>query len=187
MIDSELVILLSDSDKTELLNSIEKDGYYAIKDIIKSIQLNANNQDFTLMDIDMIIIFDLHINYNMYVDEHNIYTRDQVIEKYNLDSFRLSPEQLFNHQQVEIIDSDYYIFDEECENRQPQKLYNTKIYIGKEKWKDFMITYRFMKSMMFISESRLAITNSEQNKESEKNKESKYIDKILERVLNNDT
>jgi hypothetical protein len=147
-----------------------------------TVKLNPD-LDFTSIDVDLIIMIDLRTNYKTFIIDHDILSREHVIEKYNLKKFKLEPEHLFNQQKIEVIDNDYFIFDEESETRHPQKLYNTKIYLGKEKWKDFMITFRFMRSLSFISETRLAIADI--NKYSEKNKDSEYIDKVLEQVLNN--
>ena len=180
--------LLSESDKNILLEHIEQHGYDTINDLTNTILKNINqDNDYTLIDTDLVIMFDLRTNYKVFITEYDIYTREQVIEKYNLTKFKLEPEQIFNNQKIEVINDDYFIFDEEIEQRKPQKIYNTKIYIGKEKWKDFIITFRFMRSMSFILENRLTITDSDKNKESEKNKETEYIDKVLERVLNNDS
>lgn len=180
MIDSELICLLSIEDQNNLKSDIDKYGYDDIKTLRSHLQKNLNSNDYTLIDADLIITFDLHTNYSIFITENEIFNKEEVIKKFNLSAFNIEPEQLFNNQKIEVIDSDYFIFDSECENRNPQKLYNTKIYIGKEKWKDFMISFRFMRSLSFISKSRLSIADSKE----EKIKENEYINNILDRVLN---
>ena len=192
--NSELLFLLSDDDKKTLSEHIATNGYDSLKNLLDIIHKNSMIEDYTLLDVDILITFDLRTNYKIFITENEIMTRDMIIEKYKLSRFKLEPEQLFNHQKIKVCDTDYIIFDEECEEsgllNNNTNLYNTKVYIGKEKWKDFMITFRFMRSLTFISETRLAITESEKNdtlinKESIKNKESEYIDKVLEQVLHN--
>jgi len=183
--NSELFIYLSEEDKKFLLNDIEENGYSKPSDLINMIRKNLNqDMDFTIVDADLIFIFDLRSNYKIFITKDEIMTREEVINKYNLTSFNLEPEQLFNNQKIEVIDNDFFIFDEENENENEnknnlKKLHNTKIYIGKNRWEDFIITFRFMRSLKFISSARIAITNSE------KNKDSNYIDKIIDNVLDN--
>lgn len=175
--DSDLIILLSKEDQDTLAQHINEYGYDTIKTLNDYMHKSINpDNDFTLIDVDTLITFDLRINYKIFITETEIFTREQIIEKFNLNSFKIEPELLFDHQKIEVIGDDYFMVEGNAEH-----LYNTKVYIGKDKWKDFMITFRFMRSLSFISESRLTITNSEKNKESE------YIDKVLEQVLNNGT
>jgi hypothetical protein len=186
MIDSELIILLSQSDLDNLTKEISDNGYATINDLRQIMQTNLpHDLDFTAADVDIICLFDLRTNYKVFITEHEIMTREELIEKYNLNKFKLEPEQLFNLQKIDINEYDYNIFDEECEkDKKTNKLYSTKIYIGKEKWKDFIIMFRFMRSLSFISETKLTITDSEKNKDFEKNKDSEYIGKIFEQVFN---
>lgn len=184
-IDSELVSLLSDADKEILTKNINENGYDDISTLLSNMKINNLENDFTLIDPDILITMDLRTNYKIFITENEILKRNEVIDKYNLKQFRLEPEQLFNIQKIEVINNDYFIFDEESETRKPLTLYSTKIYIGKEKWKDFMITFRYMRSLSFIAKARLSIDYNKNN-ESEKNKESEYIDKILEQVIRKD-
>lgn len=195
MVESELIFLLSEDDKNQLSKKLKEDGYdtpdQLRNQLLKNIQ---SNLEFTSIDVDIICMFDLQINYKIFITSDEILTREEVIKKYNLEKFKIEPEQLFNQQSIEVIDGDYFIFDKECENRVPQKIYNTKVYIGKEKWKDFMITFRFMRSLSFISDIKLSIENtneknknSKENKNSEENKDIRYIGKLIDQVLNNET
>jgi hypothetical protein len=183
---SELLELLSNDDRQYILKDIQENGYSSINDIYAMVQKNAVLTDFTLLDADLIVMIDLKINYPLFITESQLLTRGRLIEQYNLEKFKIEPEQLFNIQCIEVIDNDYFIFDKETDERHPAKLYNTKIYIGKEKWKDFMVAFRFMRSMSFMTEMRLAITESASEKNKEKNKESKYIETVIEQVLKYD-
>jgi hypothetical protein len=174
MICSDLVGLLSDEDKLVLLNDIKKSGYYTIQDIIRYICHNHTHDDFTSIDADLVISIDLHTNYKVFITEHDIYTREQIMDKYNVASVGLTdPEILFNPQQIEVIDSDYFIFDQETTTRTPQKLLSTKVYIGKEKWKDYMVAFRFMRSMAFISNNKNLIKVNNSGEEPELKRENK--------------
>lgn len=177
MINSELVSLLSIDDKNELHRFIEQDGYYSISDINTMISKNSLSlNDVNTIDVDMIISIDLHTNDKTFMIDNEIYTRDQIISHYKLNEFKIEPEMLFEQQKIEVIGDDYHLYD----NNTPKNntiIYNTKIYIGREKWKDFMISFRFMRSMSFISKMQLSITN--ENKDVEKNKESYIVENLL--------
>jgi hypothetical protein len=149
---SDLINLLSDVDKHTVVNTIKRDGYDSIDKTRKRLQSDNNNNDLTMIDVDSLIYTDLFIDYKLYITETDIFTRDEIIQKYNLVQYNIEPEDIFNIQKIIVIDNDYYIFDEETEliKNDNQVIYNTKIYIGKEKWKDFIIMFRFSRSMNLI-------------------------------------
>jgi len=171
MIKSELIALLSETDKTVLIETLTKNGYDTVKNLTSVIRNNScPDIDYTSIDADLIITFDLHTDDKVFITETEIFTRDDIINKFNLSAFGLEPESIFNKQKIGVIDSDYYIIDEE-DNTKAEKVYDTKIYIGKEKWKDFMIAFRFTRSLRFIS--------SVQTLTDEKPKMIDFIDKLL--------
>lgn len=167
MNNSELIELLSEEDSNILLHDINENGYYTPQKIITYINNNHKNNDYTTIDVDLIISIDLYTDYKIFITENDVYTKDQVMEKFKLSSFGLnSPEILFNNQQIEVSGSDYFVFDQELNDKKPNKLLNTKIYIGKEKWKDFMIAFRFLRSMTFISDNIKTIQNDSSSNKS---------------------
>lgn len=182
MIHSELTILLSEQDNKTLTEYIVEHGYYNVQSIYDLINRNGlHGDDYTVFsDVDLIISIDLHTDTDIFIIEKAIYTRDQLIEQYKLNEFGIKPELLFINQKIEVIDDDYFIYDNENNNTDNnnvnnKQIYNTKIYIGKESWKDFVISFRFMRSISFLSKMNLAINNND----AEKNKESNYIDKLI--------
>lgn len=188
MINSELDFLLSSEDKEVLSKDIEENGYYQITDLRKQLMTHLHEgHEFSLIDVDLIIMFDLRTNYKIFITDDEVLTKEQLVSKYELNRFKIDPELLFNNQYIEVINNDYYVFDEDNESRKKHdNIYKTKIYVGKEKWKDFLITFRLMRSLSFITEARFCIKDKTENKDCEK-KELNYIDKVLEQVFNNGT
>lgn len=184
MIDSELIDLISEDDSKELTSYIAEKGYDSPSDLMKYSENRYN--DYTLIDVDLVILFDLKTNYKVFITDGEIYNREQLIEKFNLVKFKFEPEQLFNHQKIEVSGNDYFLYDDENNNKKvPTKLYNTKIYIGKERWKDFILTFKLMRSLSFIMTNNLLLTDLNKNNE---NKENDYIvDKVLNKLLTNDS
>jgi hypothetical protein len=183
MIVSELLPLLEKEDIKTLTQHITDNGYDTPNDLEQLMQkhnIHSTDSNYTLIDVDLIIMFDLRTNYKIFITENEILSKDQLIDKYDFGLLKIEPESIFNNQQIEIVNSDYFIFDKENNKKPVGTLYNTKIYIGKEKWKDFMVTFRFIRSMKLLSNIRSTITN----KENEEKKEINYIDKIIGQVLN---
>jgi hypothetical protein len=146
-----LTQLLSNEDICVLEKELQS-GYYDTNKLTKYIVDNCKLDDYTLIDVDTIIIFDLHTNESIFVTENEIYTKKELIDKFNINMFEIEPEILFELQYIEVIGADYFISN---------KGLPTKIYIGKEAWKDFVVSFRFMRSMSFISKNKKMIKSND--------------------------
>ena len=176
---SELIKLLSNEDKKILQTDLNKNGYDTIECVRTSILSNNHkNNDLTYIDADSLISIDLRINYPIFITEEDVFTRDEIIEKFNINAFGIEPEQIFNQQFIEVIDSDYTIYDPEVKkSKTNDNIYTSQIYIGKERWKDFVIMYRFRRSLSFVKEIRKTIKN---NNDNSKNNDDEYISTLFE-------
>lgn len=167
-ISSKLENLLSDEDKKTLISYINDHGYMSIENVVTLFNSNINNSDYTLIDEDIIINTDLRIDYPIFITKDSIYNREDIIKKYEMEKFNISPELIFNKQYIEVIDKDYYLYDPESSISKESKIgintiYETKIYIGKDKWNEYLVMYQFMKSLSFITNIQKSITDNKIN------------------------
>ncbi len=175
---SELVSLLSDEDISVLNTDLNTNGYDPIEKIRSSILTNNHKYtDLTCIDVDLLIAIDLRIDYPIFITEDDVFIRDEIIDKFNFCDFGIEPEQIFNRQCIEVIDNDYTIYDPEIRKSKSDRIYNTQIYIGKERWKDYIVMYRFRRSLNLVNEIKKTIKN---NNDESKNKDNEYITKLFE-------
>jgi hypothetical protein len=160
---SELYALLSETDKQNVDEYIEKNGYNDInkvKDIIKSNHVICNN--YTFLDIDDIITIDLYINYPIFVTETEVYTKEELVDRYNFHLFEIEPEFVFDQQIIQVVNNDYRLYND-GDDKTELTLYYSKIYIGKEKWDDFMILLKFHRSLKYIETTKKLIEDKKKS------------------------
>lgn len=150
IIKSKLVVMLDENDKKLLKNNLMTNGYYTIK-YIKEIIRTECVGDYTTIDVDNIISIDLNISIPIFILEDDVLYLDELIEKYKLKQFKISPEQIFNRQSIKILDKSYFIYDPEIEKINTNiETYKTNIYIGKDNFKSFLTSYNLLNSINFI-------------------------------------
>jgi len=157
---SALHVLLSEEDNQIVEKNITTDGYYDIN-MIKNIISNNTTifNDFTCIDVDTVITIDLYINYPIFITDSDIFTKDELAEKYLFNKFEASPETIFSKQFIEVINKEYTLYDSENNSiiDNTKNLYPTQIYIGKERWKDYYTMFRVNRSIMFINDTKKLI------------------------------
>jgi hypothetical protein len=149
---SELFSILSDEEKNIIIKEIEENGHHTIKTIKDLLIINQKEHDYRLLDADLIALIDIKLEAPIFITENEIYFKEELIEKYKLNKFKVLAESLFEQQKIELIGDDIVIHLED-DNKNNNKIYNTNIYIGKEKWDEFLIMFKFMKSLSFVSET----------------------------------
>lgn len=164
---SELHSILTEEEKKLINDDIEKNGYLTVQNIIELYTKNQKENDYTLIDADLITVIDLRISDPIFITKDNIYKSDELISKYKLNNFKLSPESLFEKQVLELIENDLYIKKDSKgyvdEKKSTNREFNTRVYIAKEKWDEFLVMYKFMKSITFIQENRMSIEDNSEN------------------------
>lgn len=160
MSTSELITLLSEEEKKFINDEILNNSFHTVESIKNVYAKNQKDDNYTTLDVDLLILIDLKLNMPIFITNDNIYTAEDMISIFKLDKFKIQPESLFNKQRVEMIGDDYFIKDQEDTINASSVIYNTRVYIGKEKWNEFLIVYKFMKSITFIQENRPAIENN---------------------------
>jgi hypothetical protein len=157
---SELHVLLSEEDTQLVEKNISTDGYYDINMIKNIISNNTTNfNDFTYIDVDTVITIDLYINYPIFITDSNIFTKDELVEKYLFNKFEAIPETIFSKQFIEVINKEYILYDSENNPNidNTKNIYPTQVYIGKERWKDYYTMFRVNRSIMFINDTKKLI------------------------------
>lgn len=153
MIKSKLVCMLQENDKKFLEKELEIRGYYTIEKIKQTI-CDDQNMSYNLLDVDTLILIDLHIDRPIFISCEDIMSHDDVMNKYDLDSFGLVPQKIFNKQYIKIVGGDYFLHDCDVETQELSEaveIYETQVYLGKDKFDEFLISYKMLKSIKFIN------------------------------------
>jgi len=160
---SELKQLLSDNDQNIVEDFITKYGYYNINDIKNNILKNSNITNFNHIDVDTIITIDLYINYPIYITNSDIFTREIIIEKFDMNIFGVVPENIFNRLYIIVVQDEYFLYDPEVDKKGQNDIYPTQIYLGKEKWEDYMLVYRMHRTLKTMPNAKIKLIDNNEN------------------------
>jgi hypothetical protein len=138
------------------------------------------------LDPEVIILVDQRVNYKIFLAGDNLYTRDELYRHFPFQEFGVQPEAIFAAQEVAIFpprkyamadDLDYQARDVGDETidfipledmvgmaardnytrqRAPLRVVRTKIYVGRDDWKNFELMARFARGMVRISAAQIA-------------------------------
>lgn len=159
--NSILLTLLSADDKKIQEEKIKNEGYMCVGDIKELIKLNSHYENYTAIDSEMLFLIDLNINYSIFITENEVFKREDLINKFDLNIFNIEPELIFNNLYIEEKDSQFYVYDYDfTEQINDISIYKTNVYIGKERWKNYLIMHGFMKSLSLIKNSQKNINDN---------------------------
>jgi len=174
--------LLSIEEKEE----IKKGDFLSINDIRSIIIENSIKDTYDKISHELIIIIDSRINYNIYVVEDNIYTYEELCKSFPFQEFNILPESIFNRQVIAIFENNtnstndsIEVFNEEDpiittydlvgiatgridDNTQikiPKQIIKSKIFIGGDKWKNFLQLKAFFCGIVQVS--KLQVENGQ--------------------------
>ena len=159
--------LLSEKEKSDLT-------IFPISAIRNIIIENSNRDAYDKIDPDLLITVDSRINYNIYIVEDNIYTYEELCTVFPFQEFNISPDSIFIRQIIIIFDDNLVevindgdpiistydlvklatatVEPPSVENiKRPTKIIKSKIFIGGEKWKDFLQLRGFFRGMVQVS------------------------------------
>jgi hypothetical protein len=154
-------------------------GYQSVKEIKSFILKNTNHEsdfetDYNGLDVEIIMQIDQMINYNIYIDGKNIYTREDLFSKFPFEQFRKQPEELFSQQEVALvlcvrtgksvyvtrnIDSDeefmsvadsISFMNGSGSKSKVLKTALSKVFIGQANWKNFLKMVDFTKNFKSV-------------------------------------
>jgi len=162
------------------LESIKKEELLTIEQVRSIISDNCSINTYNNVDLDILIAIDSRINYNIYLVEDNVYTYNELCISYPFQELNILPESIFIRQIVVIFENGLMeVFNDdsakisshdlikiankkitsESEINSVKKIVKTKIFIGGEKWKDFLQIRGFFRGI--ISVSNLQIDNGQ--------------------------
>ena len=138
------------------------------------------------IDPEIMALIDARINYKLFVAEDNIYLREELYENFPFHELNAQPEVVFAQQEIGIFparkyalatDLDYVARDVGDETidfmmiedlvgqatkkgytnkRAPLRVVKTKIYIGKDRWDDFVLLQKFFRAATRIASAQIA-------------------------------
>lgn len=165
----ESIDLLHPDEQKSIRAQIKKSGYMKIQDVKNLIFSNQFKiDDITDVDPEFLLIIDAYINYPIFITNNQIFTREDLIEKFPFKEFNTEPEKIFRQQEVgvyvhnkqleydirDISDKPFFSIEDfvkshakkgHTPNPQATKKVATKIYIGKDEWEDFCLMKRFVR------------------------------------------
>jgi len=158
--------LLSEKEKEEL----KKEDILPINIVRGVIVENCNKDAYDKIDSDLLITIDSRINYNIYIIEDNVYTYEELCTSYPFQEFNILPNSIFTRQIIVIFDDNSievindgdpiistYDLIKLATNENDHKIKKTKsitkskVFIGGEKWKDFLQLRGFFRGMIQVS------------------------------------
>jgi hypothetical protein len=157
---------------SEAENEHVKNNLLSIEEVREIIIENCNKETYDNIDYELLIAIDSQINYNIYLISDNIYDYKGLCMSYPFHEFNILPESIFNRQiivyfensKIEVMNegdpivSTYDLIklsNKKISNVEEiskvSKLIRSKIFVGGEKWKDFLQLHGFFRGMVQIS------------------------------------
>ena len=157
---------------SEAENEHVKNNLLSIEEVREIIIENCNKETYDNIDYELLIAIDSQINYNIYLISDNIYDYKGLCMAYPFHEFNILPESIFNRQiivyfensKIEVMNegdpivSTYDLIklsNKKISNVEEMskvaKLIRSKIFVGGEKWKDFLQLHGFFRGMVQIS------------------------------------
>jgi len=133
-----------------------------------------NNYRDSDLDPEGMLTIDTHTDYAIYVAENNVFTRADLLDAYPFEEFKQTPEDVFVQQEIGVFKTGNEFSPEEYVSRdvgdtesafapasmliraiknkmpskvKPVKIAKTKIFVGKERWDDFKLMKRLMRTV----------------------------------------
>lgn len=162
----------------QLLTPEEKETItiLSIKDVRNIITENTVGDTYDKLEPELLIAIDSRINYNIYVVHDNIYTYEELCISFPFQEFNILPKSIFVQQIIVVFEDDKMeVFNEgdpiisaydmvkiatdkiksRDEIKQSKKIIKSKIFIGGEKWKDFLHLRGFFRGMVQVNNLQL--------------------------------
>lgn len=180
--------LLSDKERRELDEDIAREGFMSIAEVRAIILKNTSKESLEhgALDPEMLAMIDSRINYKLFIDGDNIYTREELYTSYPFHEFGVQPEAIFVGQEIGVFppratalteDLEYVVRDVGDESvefvmiedlvraarstaaapsRAPIRIVRTKVYVGKERWEDFKLMQRLFRGAARVAAAQIA-------------------------------
>lgn len=148
---------------------IEKYGYLDINKLRNEILKNlgcSNETGELIIEANAIVYIDSYVNYNIFIIGDNAYTEDELRAIYSLDKLNVKLETICEQQEVGKFGNEFIARDVSSNFNgwtiydmlkiqsdptyipaEPQAVAKSKIYIAKEKWKNFTVMHSCIKAV----------------------------------------
>jgi hypothetical protein len=138
------------------------------------------------LDPELLRMVDAYTDYKVFVAGDNIYTREELYAHYPFHELGVKPEDVFAQQEIAVFpprqhalqdDLEYIARDADDESielvaledmvgaaarrgyqlrRPPLRIVKTKVYVGKQRWDDFLLMQRFIRGAVRVAAAQLA-------------------------------
>ena len=174
--------LLSPEERRAVDADIDAGGYLTISQARALVAENSTKGSVELagIDPDLIALLDVRINYKLFVAGDTVFTREELYDNYPFHELNVQPEAIFAQQELGVFlradgveyaardagdESAEFMSAEElirgATGKPPAphcapKLVKTKIYIGRDRWDDFILLQRLFRGAVRIATAQLA-------------------------------
>lgn len=154
--------------------SIHQVREYIRQNMIKECQ-DTRGENLTI-DPEILMVIDVRTDYPIFVVDDNVFTREELLQKYPFEDFRKVPEEVFVQQEIGVFDSPTEFAGNEpyefCTRdigdtneflrirdlvghainidyrakQAPARIVKTKTFLGKERWADFLRIVQIVRS-----------------------------------------
>ena len=174
--------LLSPAELSQLKIEIAENGFMSIDKVREYIRQNTIKEsqesrgESVMIDPEILMVIDMRTDYPIFIADDNVFTRDELLQKYPFEEFRKAPEEVFVQQEIGVLysptestggepyelstrdlgDGNEFLRIRELvgratrtdygEKRAPTRTAKTKIFIGKEGWADFIRIIQIVRS-----------------------------------------
>jgi hypothetical protein len=175
--------LLSPAELSQLKIEIAENGFMSIDKVREYIRQNtikesqeSRGESFMIIDPEILMVIDMRTDYPIFIAEDNVFTRDELLQKYPFDEFRKTPEEVFVQQEIGVFysptgsaggepyelstrdldDGNEFLRIRDLvgratrtdygEKRTPTRTAKTKLFLGKEGWADFIRIIQIVRS-----------------------------------------
>jgi hypothetical protein len=168
--------LLSEDEKRRLDRDIETRGFTPIEDVRRVVAENCVKGSVAAggLDPEVLALLDTMINYKIFIADDTLYTREELHVHYPFHEFGVQPEDVFAQQELGVFELaapargatfEYVVRDAGDESipfapvadllraraREPDRVVKTKVYVGKERWQDFLLLQRVYRGAVRVA------------------------------------
>lgn len=167
--------LLSAGDRAALEAEVREHGHLAPAAVRSLIAENCTREQLEHgLDPEFLLLIDARINYKLFIAGDSIYTREELYSNFPFHEFGVQPEAVFVAQEVGVFTArsgeDYALRDAgdrrldfspaedlvraACGGaapRAPTRIVQTKVFVGREAWEDFLLQMRFYRGAIRIA------------------------------------
>ena len=190
--------LLTPVELNQLKAEIAKNGFMPINKVREYIQQNTTKEcqdsrgENLMIDPEILMMLDIRTDYPIFIAGDNVFTREELRQKYPFEDFRKVPEEVFVQQEIGVLysptelaggepyelstrdlgDENEFLRIRDLVGRAtrgdygakqtPTRIVKTKIFLGKERWADFIRINQIVRSFRtFVAPLMLEAPNGD--------------------------